>query len=64
MNCSFYLCWFHKYMPYGFPIVNFCIQVERYEKPRISFNHLECSVSYITTTMCMLTKAPLLKQTL
>jgi len=24
----------------------------------IRFNHLECSVSYIATMMCMLTKAP------
>ena len=35
LSCSFYLYRFHKYMSYGFPIINFCNPGVHYETPCI-----------------------------
>ena len=38
LSCSFYLYRFHKYMSYGFPIINFCNPGLHYETPCIHSN--------------------------
>jgi len=35
LSCSFYLYRFRKYVPYGFPIINFCKPGVHYETPCI-----------------------------
>ena len=39
LNCSFYLYRFHKYVSYGFPIINFCNPGVHYEMPCILLTH-------------------------
>jgi hypothetical protein len=36
LSCSFYLYRFHKYVSYGFPIINFCNARVHYETPCIT----------------------------
>jgi len=39
LRCSFYLYRFRRYVPYGFPIINFCNPGVHYETPCISANN-------------------------
>jgi hypothetical protein len=40
LSCSFYLQRFRKYVPYSFPILNFCNPGVHYETPCINYNQL------------------------
>ena len=45
LSCSFCLCRFHKYLSYGFPIINFCNPGVHYETPCIQWcNSLPCCI--------------------
>jgi hypothetical protein len=46
LSCSFCLYRLHKYVSYGFPIINLCNPGVHYETPCInSFHHRNCNIS-------------------